>query len=146
MTVNHFWTLKEPQVAAERSIPKPCTPELMGLLHLNQSTNQLLHCNGVSWKPWTPTDQVGIFLNPPPSHISAYADDADDNRRHLTTFSLNLLLKSQMVSAQTCPRGWTFHDGRCYVLIAENKVTWSEANRSCRERYRGGKHTSGVGR
>ncbi|TWW63720.1 FRAS1-related extracellular matrix protein 1 [Takifugu flavidus] len=90
---------KEPQVAAERSIPKPCTPELMGLLHLNQSTNQLLHCNGVSWKPWTPTDQ--------------------------------------MVSAQTCPRGWTFHGGRCYILNAENKVTWSEANRSCRERYKG---------
>lgn len=61
VTVNHLCALKEPPVAAERSVPKPCTPELMGLLHLNQSTNQLLHCNGVSWKPWTPTDQVGTF-------------------------------------------------------------------------------------
>ncbi|CAJ1081153.1 uncharacterized protein LOC106154262 [Xyrichtys novacula] len=29
----------------------------MGLLHFNQTTNQLFHCNGVTWKPWAPTDQ-----------------------------------------------------------------------------------------
>lgn len=43
---------------AESSTPKPCSPDLRGLLHLNQSTNQIVHCNGVSWKRWTPTDQV----------------------------------------------------------------------------------------
>ncbi|XP_028263008.1 FRAS1-related extracellular matrix protein 1a [Parambassis ranga] len=50
---------------AETYIPKPCVPELMGLLHFNQTTNQLFHCNGVSWKPWAPTDQmVGSQLCP----------------------------------------------------------------------------------
>ncbi|KAG7497769.1 FRAS1-related extracellular matrix 1 isoform X1 [Solea senegalensis] len=43
---------------AEHSIPKPCVPELMGLLHFNQTANRLFHCNGVSWKPWSPTDQM----------------------------------------------------------------------------------------
>ncbi|XP_054457205.1 FRAS1-related extracellular matrix protein 1a isoform X2 [Anoplopoma fimbria] len=80
-------------------IPKPCVPELMGLLHFNQTTNQLFHCNGVSWKPWAPTDQ--------------------------------------MMSAQTCPQGWTFHGGHCYSISTEHKVTWSTANRACRERYKG---------
>lgn len=86
-------------VAADNSIPKPCVPELMGLLHFNQTTNQLFHCNGVSWKPWAPTDQ--------------------------------------MVSAQLCPQGWTFHSGHCYILSTEHKATWSTANRACRERYKG---------
>uniref|UniRef100_UPI0037E8F5E3 FRAS1-related extracellular matrix protein 1a n=1 Tax=Semicossyphus pulcher TaxID=241346 RepID=UPI0037E8F5E3 len=84
---------------ADNSISKPCVPELMGLLHFNQTTNQLFHCNGVSWKPWAPTDQ--------------------------------------MVGAQRCPQGWTFHGGHCYILSTENKVTWSTANRACRERYKG---------
>ncbi|XP_047425059.1 FRAS1-related extracellular matrix protein 1a isoform X2 [Mugil cephalus] len=83
----------------DNSTPKPCLPELMGFLHFNQTANQLYHCNGVSWKPWAPTDQ--------------------------------------MVSAQTCPQGWTFHGGHCYILSAERKVTWSTANRACRERYKG---------
>ncbi|XP_026182676.1 FRAS1-related extracellular matrix protein 1a isoform X2 [Mastacembelus armatus] len=77
----------------------PCVPELRGLLHFNQTTNQLFHCNGVSWKPWAPSDQ--------------------------------------MVSAQICPQGWTFHGGHCYILSTENKATWSTANRACRERYKG---------
>ncbi|XP_027143924.1 FRAS1-related extracellular matrix protein 1a isoform X2 [Larimichthys crocea] len=84
---------------ADSSTPKPCVPELMGLLHFNHSTNQLYHCNGVSWKPWAPTDQ--------------------------------------MVSAQMCPQGWTFHGGHCYTLSTEHKVTWSTANKACRERYKG---------
>ncbi|XP_073331288.1 FRAS1-related extracellular matrix protein 1a [Pagrus major] len=84
---------------ADNTMPKPCVPELIGLLHFNQTTNQLFHCNGVSWKPWAPTDQ--------------------------------------MVSAQTCPQGWTFHRGHCYTLSTEHKVTWSTANRACRERYKG---------
>uniref|UniRef100_A0A3Q2Q6U8 FRAS1-related extracellular matrix protein 1 n=1 Tax=Fundulus heteroclitus TaxID=8078 RepID=A0A3Q2Q6U8_FUNHE len=81
------------------SVPKACVPELMGLLHFNQSTNQLLHCNGVSWKPWAPTDQI--------------------------------------VGAQMCPKGWTFQGGRCYILCTEQKLTWSAANRACRERFKG---------
>uniref|UniRef100_A0A3Q1H8X6 C-type lectin domain-containing protein n=1 Tax=Anabas testudineus TaxID=64144 RepID=A0A3Q1H8X6_ANATE len=86
-------------VTADNSIPKHCVPALMGLLHYNQTTNQLFHCNGVSWKPWEPSDQ--------------------------------------MVSAQRCPQGWSFHGGQCYILSTEHKVTWSAANRVCRERYGG---------
>ncbi|XP_041842591.1 FRAS1-related extracellular matrix protein 1a [Melanotaenia boesemani] len=86
-------------VTGDSSIPKPCVPELMGLLHFNQTTNQLFHCNGVTWKPWKPTHQ--------------------------------------MVSAQMCPRGWTFHQGLCFILSTEHKVTWSAANRACREKYKG---------
>ncbi|KAF3836792.1 hypothetical protein F7725_004256 [Dissostichus mawsoni] len=82
---------------ADNSVPKPCVPELIGLLHFNQTTNQLFHCNGVSWKPWAPNDQ--------------------------------------MMSGQKCPQGWTFHSGHCYSLSTEHKVTWSAANRACRERY-----------
>lgn len=47
-----------PQEASPSSGPKPCVPELMGLLHFNQSSGGLLRCNGVSWKPWAPTDEV----------------------------------------------------------------------------------------
>ncbi|KAK1890048.1 FRAS1-related extracellular matrix protein 1 [Dissostichus eleginoides] len=83
---------------ADNSVPKPCVPELIGLLHFNQTTNQLFHCNGVSWKPWAPNDQ--------------------------------------MISGQKCPQGWTFHSGHCYSLSTEHKVTWSAANRACRERYK----------
>uniref|UniRef100_A0A8D3B9R2 FRAS1-related extracellular matrix protein 1 n=1 Tax=Scophthalmus maximus TaxID=52904 RepID=A0A8D3B9R2_SCOMX len=84
---------------ADSSVSKPCVPELMGLLHFNQTTNQLFHCNGVSWKPWVPTDQV--------------------------------------VHAQKCPQGWTFHGGHCYILSTEHKASWSTANKACRERYKG---------
>ncbi|KAF3697512.1 FRAS1-related extracellular matrix protein 1 [Channa argus] len=45
-------------VTADSIVPKPCVPELKGLLHFNQTTNQLLHCNGISWKPWAPSDQM----------------------------------------------------------------------------------------
>ncbi|XP_034532908.1 FRAS1-related extracellular matrix protein 1a [Notolabrus celidotus] len=85
--------------SSDNLVHKPCVPELMGLLHFNQSTNQLFHCNGVNWKPWAPTDQ--------------------------------------MVGAQRCPQGWTFHAGRCFILSTEHRVTWSTANRACRERYKG---------
>lgn len=49
--------------------------------------------------------------------------------------SVHFFLNTQMVSAQTCPQGWTFHGGHCYTLSTEHKVTWSAANRACRERY-----------
>ncbi|XP_030635867.1 FRAS1-related extracellular matrix protein 1a isoform X3 [Chanos chanos] len=37
-----------------KPVSKPCTPELNGFLHFNESTGQLSRCNGVSWKPWAP--------------------------------------------------------------------------------------------
>ncbi|XP_077057949.1 FRAS1-related extracellular matrix protein 1a isoform X2 [Siphateles boraxobius] len=37
---------------------KPCTPELSGFLHYNDSSGQMFHCNGVSWRPWTPTNET----------------------------------------------------------------------------------------
>ncbi|KAM4537427.1 FRAS1-related extracellular matrix protein 1a isoform 1-T1 [Odontesthes bonariensis] len=91
--------LSKGRAAPDNSAPKPCVPELMGLLHFNQTISQLFHCDGVAWKPWVPTDE--------------------------------------MVSAQTCHQGWTFHGGHCYILITEPKVTWSAANKACRERYKG---------
>lgn len=84
---------------AGNPVHKPCVPGLRGLLHFNQATNELFHCNGVSWKAWAPTDQ--------------------------------------MVSAQMCPQGSTFHGGYCYTLSTERKLPWSEANRACRERFKG---------
>ncbi|KAM9425545.1 FRAS1-related extracellular matrix protein 1a [Pholidichthys leucotaenia] len=96
--------LEKPGLGGEHTAPdnvvaKPCVPELMGLLHFNQTKNQLFHCNGISWKPWSPTEQ--------------------------------------MAKAQMCPQGWTFHGAHCYILSTEHKVTWSTANRACRERYKG---------
>uniref|UniRef100_A0A3P9KP61 FRAS1-related extracellular matrix protein 1 n=1 Tax=Oryzias latipes TaxID=8090 RepID=A0A3P9KP61_ORYLA len=81
-------------VRRENSAPKPCAPELAGLLHYNHTAAQLFQCSGVSWRPWTPTHQ-------------------------------------------TCPKGWSFHGDRCYLLSTEQKVTWSAANRACREKYQG---------
>lgn len=81
------------------SITKPCVPELMGLLRFNQHTNQLLHCDGLTWRRWEGNNQMaGVTL---------------------------------------CPQAWSFHGGRCYILNSERKVTWSTANRACRERYKG---------
>lgn len=56
---NHFCVnVCGSQTTAGNPVPKPCVPELRGLLHFNQASNELFHCNGVSWKPWAPTDQV----------------------------------------------------------------------------------------
>ncbi|XP_037537486.1 FRAS1-related extracellular matrix protein 1a [Nematolebias whitei] len=93
-----YGVVKE-HAAADNSFPKPCAPNLMGLLHFNKTTSQLFHCNGVSWKLWKATDQ--------------------------------------MLDAQLCPQGWTFNGRHCYILSTEHKVTWSAANRDCRERYKG---------
>lgn len=53
------------------------------------------------------------------------------------SFSSHLRPESQGASTQTCPQAWTLHAGRCYILNTDSKVTWSEANRFCRERYGG---------
>uniref|UniRef100_A0A7M4DYV2 FRAS1-related extracellular matrix protein 1 n=1 Tax=Crocodylus porosus TaxID=8502 RepID=A0A7M4DYV2_CROPO len=45
--------------------------------------------------------------------------------------------KSKMVNLKKCPSGWSHHDGSCYFLIAEHKVTWNTAARACREQYFG---------
>ncbi|XP_075451979.1 FRAS1-related extracellular matrix protein 1 isoform X2 [Ascaphus truei] len=37
--------------------------------------------------------------------------------------------------ATKCPFGWTPHDGSCYKLIAEQKATWINAARACREQH-----------
>ncbi|XP_067274903.1 FRAS1-related extracellular matrix protein 1a isoform X2 [Pseudorasbora parva] len=46
------------QPSVTRPSSKPCTPELTGLLHYNDSSGQLFHCNGVSWRLWTPTNET----------------------------------------------------------------------------------------
>ncbi|KAL2079429.1 hypothetical protein ACEWY4_025173 [Coilia grayii] len=38
--------------------PKRCSPELLGFLHLNETSGQLSRCNGATWRPWAPTDEV----------------------------------------------------------------------------------------
>ncbi|XP_053888410.1 FRAS1-related extracellular matrix protein 1 isoform X7 [Malaclemys terrapin pileata] len=35
------------------SFPKSCTPDLEGLLHFEESTQNLFQCDGISWKLWT---------------------------------------------------------------------------------------------
>ncbi|XP_034021139.1 FRAS1-related extracellular matrix protein 1a isoform X2 [Thalassophryne amazonica] len=40
-----------------------------------------------------------------------------------------------MLAAQVCPRGWSFHSGRCHVFSAEHRATWIGASRACRERH-----------
>uniref|UniRef100_A0A8C8RR37 FRAS1-related extracellular matrix protein 1 n=1 Tax=Pelusios castaneus TaxID=367368 RepID=A0A8C8RR37_9SAUR len=35
------------------SFPKSCTPDLEGLLHFEESTQNLFQCDGISWKLWS---------------------------------------------------------------------------------------------
>ncbi|XP_061620275.1 FRAS1-related extracellular matrix protein 1a [Phyllopteryx taeniolatus] len=49
---------KSEHATTDTFVPKPCSPEVMGLLHFNQTANQIFYCNGVSWRSWTPTDQM----------------------------------------------------------------------------------------
>ncbi|XP_016405558.1 FRAS1-related extracellular matrix protein 1a [Sinocyclocheilus rhinocerous] len=58
-TVPHTNTRAAAQrVAATQPSSKPCTPELTGFLHYNDSSAQLLRCNGDSWRPWTPNNET----------------------------------------------------------------------------------------
>ncbi|XP_037980896.1 FRAS1-related extracellular matrix protein 1 isoform X2 [Motacilla alba alba] len=34
-----------------------------------------------------------------------------------------------------CPSGWTYHEGSCYFLVGNHKVTWNTAAQACREQY-----------
>ncbi|XP_058637530.1 FRAS1-related extracellular matrix protein 1a [Onychostoma macrolepis] len=56
-TVPHTNTRAAQRVATQPS-SKPCTPELTGFLHYNDSSAQLLRCNGDSWRPWTPNNET----------------------------------------------------------------------------------------
>ncbi|XP_027893143.1 FRAS1-related extracellular matrix protein 1a isoform X2 [Xiphophorus couchianus] len=49
-------------------------------------------------------------------------------------------LKAQMkgqAGEHMCPQGWTFQGGCCYIVSTKPKLTWSAANRACRERFMG---------
>ncbi|XP_065512092.1 FRAS1-related extracellular matrix protein 1 isoform X8 [Caloenas nicobarica] len=46
-------------------------------------------------------------------------------------------LQSKEVSAKKCPSGWSHHEGSCYLLVVNHKVTWNTAARACREQYLG---------
>lgn len=108
---------------------KPCTPELSGFLHYNDSSGQMFHCNGVSWRPWTPTNEV--------IHIQSKSWWLDLQFLHFMRWFEYFRVFSvlaQTVKAQKCPRGWTYHNDFCYILSTERKASWSTAVRACRER------------
>ncbi|KAK2531209.1 Frem1, partial [Columba guinea] len=37
------------------------------------------------------------------------------------------------VTTKKCPSGWSHHEGSCYLLVVNHKVTWNTAARACRE-------------
>ncbi|KAM8793121.1 FRAS1-related extracellular matrix protein 1 [Eudromia elegans] len=41
------------------------------------------------------------------------------------------------VSTKKCPAGWSHHEGSCYFLVVNHKVSWNTAARACREQYLG---------
>ncbi|KAI4900130.1 hypothetical protein NFI96_005432 [Prochilodus magdalenae] len=55
---NQRLPIKYDKITASRPVSKPCTPELRGLLHYNESLGQLFHCSGISWKPWAVSDEA----------------------------------------------------------------------------------------
>ncbi|NXC41076.1 FREM1 protein, partial [Penelope pileata] len=81
------------------SFSRACTPDLKGLLHYEESTQNLFQCDGITWKFWNS--------------------------------------QSKEVSMKKCPSGWSQHDGTCYFLVVNHKVTWNTAARACREQYLG---------
>ncbi|XP_056605468.1 FRAS1-related extracellular matrix protein 1a [Triplophysa dalaica] len=52
--LQHFKTQKIPSKPSS----KPCSPELTGFLHYDETSGQLLRCNGDTWRPWTPTNET----------------------------------------------------------------------------------------
>ncbi|XP_066536604.1 FRAS1-related extracellular matrix protein 1a [Hoplias malabaricus] len=46
------------QKMSSRLVSKPCTPELRGFLHHNETSGQLFQCNGITWKPWAASDEA----------------------------------------------------------------------------------------
>uniref|UniRef100_A0A669QDU3 FRAS1-related extracellular matrix protein 1 n=1 Tax=Phasianus colchicus TaxID=9054 RepID=A0A669QDU3_PHACC len=45
--------------------------------------------------------------------------------------------QSKEASMKKCPSGWRHHDGSCYFLVVNQKVTWVTAAQACREQYLG---------
>ncbi|XP_048147949.1 FRAS1-related extracellular matrix protein 1 isoform X3 [Corvus hawaiiensis] len=45
--------------------------------------------------------------------------------------------QSKEVTMKKCPSGWSYHEGSCYFLVVNHKVTWNTAARACREQYLG---------
>ncbi|XP_014808108.1 PREDICTED: FRAS1-related extracellular matrix protein 1 isoform X2 [Calidris pugnax] len=45
--------------------------------------------------------------------------------------------QSKEASTKKCPSGWSHHEGSCYYLVVNHKVTWNTAARACREQYLG---------
>ncbi|XP_063036493.1 FRAS1-related extracellular matrix protein 1 isoform X4 [Melospiza melodia melodia] len=41
------------------------------------------------------------------------------------------------VTMKKCPSGWTYHEGSCYFLVVNHKVTWNIAAQACRDQYLG---------
>ncbi|XP_015470716.1 FRAS1-related extracellular matrix protein 1 isoform X1 [Parus major] len=41
------------------------------------------------------------------------------------------------ITMKKCPSGWTYHEGSCYFLVVNHKVTWNTAAQACREQYLG---------
>ncbi|NXA90466.1 FREM1 protein, partial [Melanocharis versteri] len=45
--------------------------------------------------------------------------------------------QSKELTMKKCPSGWSYHEGNCYFLVVNHKVTWNTAARACREQYLG---------
>ncbi|NXE98922.1 FREM1 protein, partial [Menura novaehollandiae] len=45
--------------------------------------------------------------------------------------------QSKEVTMKKCPSGWNYHEGSCYFLVVNHKVTWNTAAQACREQYLG---------
>ncbi|XP_010075703.1 PREDICTED: FRAS1-related extracellular matrix protein 1-like, partial [Pterocles gutturalis] len=45
--------------------------------------------------------------------------------------------QSKEISTKKCPSGWSHHEGSCYFLVVNHKVTWNTAARACKEQYLG---------
>ncbi|XP_042671287.1 FRAS1-related extracellular matrix protein 1-like, partial [Centrocercus urophasianus] len=45
--------------------------------------------------------------------------------------------QSKEADMKKCPSGWRHHDGSCYFLVVNQKVTWDTAAQVCREQYLG---------
>nr|XP_009677316.1 PREDICTED: FRAS1-related extracellular matrix protein 1-like [Struthio camelus australis] len=43
------------------SFPKACAPDLKGLLHYEESTQKLYHCDQIIWKFWNSQSKVKML-------------------------------------------------------------------------------------
>ncbi|XP_054253766.1 FRAS1-related extracellular matrix protein 1 isoform X2 [Indicator indicator] len=45
--------------------------------------------------------------------------------------------QSKEVGMKKCPSGWSHHEGNCYFLVVNHRVSWNAAAQACKERYLG---------